>query len=69
MKKKNKTTGDVLLEVEPYLQELVEQGLQFGDIINLVYGYLEVHCPEARETYVEDSTHPILYYGHYKGIK
>ncbi|EFX60709.1 hypothetical protein DAPPUDRAFT_123240 [Daphnia pulex] len=33
--------GDVLLDMEPLLLEMVDHGLQYGDILNLVYGYLE----------------------------
>jgi hypothetical protein len=60
--KKNRTTGDVLLDMEPLLLELVDQDLQYGDILALVYAYLMVHAPGAREEY-EDGTHPIFNYG------
>lgn len=62
MSKKSRTTGDVLLDMEPLLLELVDQDLQFGDILSLVYMYLMVHAPGAREEY-EDGTHPTFNYG------
>jgi hypothetical protein len=60
--KKKRNTGDILLEAEPLIQELLAQGLQWSDLIGLLYVYLMVHAPEAREEYT-DGTHPELYYG------
>jgi hypothetical protein len=60
---KKQLIGDILLEHEVVLLKMVKQGLQWGDILNLTRGYLEVHCPEARETYTEDNSHPEFYYG------
>lgn len=55
--------GEILLDIEPLILELVEDhDLQWGDVINLIYGYLVVHCPGAREEY-EDGSSPIFYYG------
>lgn len=61
-KQKLRPVGQVLLGMEPLLLELVDHQLQWGDILNLVRGYLEVHAPEARELY-EDGTEPQMYYG------
>jgi hypothetical protein len=62
--------GDVLLDMEPLLIELAESHqLQFGDILNLVRGYLEVHLPNAREVYTEDDSSPVMYYGPASGLK
>ena len=55
--------GDVLLDMEPLIGELVEAGLQWGDILALVYVHLSVHCPEAREVYTADGLSPEFYYG------
>jgi hypothetical protein len=60
--KKQRKTGEVLLDMEPLLLELVDQEMQWGDILALVYGYLMVHSPDSREEY-EDGSHPIFYYG------
>jgi len=54
--------GDVLLDMEPLILEMVDHGLEYGDILNLVYGYLEVHAPGAKEEYT-DGTHPVFFYG------
>lgn len=61
--KKIRTTGDILLDMEPLILELTEkQGLQWSDVLSLVHGYMMVHCPEAQEEYT-DGTRPIFYYG------
>lgn len=61
---KKRTTGDILLDIEPLILELVEkQGLQVGDVMALVYGYMLVHTPGAFEEY-EDGTRPEYYYGY-----
>lgn len=55
--------GDITLDMEPLLQEMVyEHELQVGEILNLVHGYLQIHCPEAREEY-DEGGHPVFYYG------
>lgn len=56
-------TGDILLDLEVILDELIDsQDLQFGDVLNLVYGHLLVHRPDAREEYVSGG-HPEFKYG------
>lgn len=62
MAKKRRPSGEILLDMEPLILELVDQGLQWGDILNIVRGYLEVHCPDAQEEY-RDGTKPIFFYG------
>lgn len=63
MKKKLRPLGDVLLDLEPLLLEMaVDHDLQWGDVLNIVKGYLEVHCPHAQEEY-KDGGHPIFHYG------
>jgi hypothetical protein len=60
---KLRKVGDILLDMEPLILELTEQHeLQWSDVLGLVYLYLQVHCPEAREEYL-DGSHPVLYYG------
>jgi hypothetical protein len=62
-KQKKRNTGQILLEMEPLLEELVDkQGLQWYDVLFLVYGWLMVHRPAAREEYL-DGTHPQFFYG------
>lgn len=61
-KRKPQTMGDILLEHEKVLLKMVKQGLQWGDILNLTRGYLEVHAPGAQEEYVAGG-HPTFYYG------
>lgn len=49
--------------MEPLLLEMAcQHDLQHGDILNLIRGYLEVHCPDSREEY-EEGGNPIFYYG------
>lgn len=61
--KKLRPVGKTLLDLETLLLEMaVDHDMQWGDILNLVRGYLEVHCPGAREEYT-DGGHPIFYYG------
>ena len=55
--------GDILLDLEVVLDEMVDsQELQFGDILNLVYGHLIVHRPDAREQYISGGN-PQFNYG------
>ena len=62
MKKKIRPIGDILLEMEPLILEMIDHNLQWGDILNMVRGYLEVHCPDAQEEY-EEGGNPKFYYG------
>lgn len=66
--KKLRPLGDVLIDLEPVIEEMVEDHeLEWGDILNLVRGYLEVHYPEAKEVYVSEDS-PIYYYGPKEGL-
>lgn len=61
--------GQILLDMEPLILEMTEKhGLQYGDILALIILYLDVHCPQAKEEYI-DGTKPIWYYGPKEGIK
>lgn len=63
-KKRLRPLGDVLLDMEPLIEEMVEgHSLQWGDVLNLVRGYLEVHCPRSREEYEDGSGSPEFFYG------
>lgn len=56
--------GDILLDLEVILDEMVDSHeLQVGDILNLVYGHLVIHRPDAKEVYVSDGSSPVFKYG------
>lgn len=62
--KKIRPLGAVMLDLEPLIEELIyEHDLQWSDVLGLVYAYLMAHCPSARETYIDDGSHPQYYYG------
>ena len=62
--------GDITLDMEPLITELIDDhDLQYADVLGIVYLYLQVHFPGAREIYTEDGTSPVLYYGPQKGVK
>lgn len=55
--------GDLTHDLEAVILEMVDDhDMQWGEILNIVRGYLEVHAPGAREEYVEGG-HPVFYYG------
>lgn len=54
--------GNVLLDLEPILDEMCDHGLQLGDILALVKSHIEIHRPDAIEEYL-DGTHPEYFYG------
>ena len=59
---KRRALGDVLLDLEPLLEELTDShDLQWSDVLFLVYGWLQVHKPEAQEEYLDGSS-PVMYY-------
>lgn len=62
-KKKLRPLGHTLLDLEKLLLEMtVDHDLQWGDVLNLVRGYLEVHVPGAQEQYTKGGN-PVFYYG------
>jgi hypothetical protein len=62
--KRLRKVGDIMLDIEPLLLELTEgHSLQWAEVLSLVHGYLQVHCPDAREEY-EEGGHPVFYYGY-----
>lgn len=68
--KKLRPLGRVTADLEPLLQEMVyRHELQVGEILTLVYGYLQVHCPSAFEEYEDGTGSPVFYYGPKEGLK
>ena len=64
-KKKIRPMGEILLEMEVLREELLDShDLQWGDLIFELFGWLQIHRPDAREKYKDDDSSPILYYGH-----
>lgn len=54
--------GDITGDMEPLILEMVdEHDMQWGEVLSLVHGYLQVHCPGAREEYT-DGGFPIFQY-------
>lgn len=61
--RKVRRMGDVTLSMETVIQEMCEDhDLQWGEVINIIRGYLEVHYPNQQEEYI-DGSHPVFYYG------
>ena len=70
MSKKIRRVGDITGDLEPLLLELVgDHDLQHHEVLGIIKAYLDCHCPYAIETYDEDGSHPVFYYGHREGIK
>lgn len=60
---KLRPAGEILLDMEPLIEELMMgHDLQHYDFLYLMKGYLDVHYPEHKETYL-DGTTPEWYYG------
>lgn len=63
MKKKLRPLGDILLDMEILLDEMVDDhDLQWGDVRALVMQHLRGHKPGAQEQYVDGGS-PVDYYG------
>ena len=55
--------GDRLLELEEVIDKMIDENdLQWGDVLNLVHGHLQVHRPDAQEDYVAGGS-PVFFYG------
>lgn len=68
MGKSIRPLGDITLDLEPLINEMVnDHELQKGEILALINVYLDIHHPECIEKYVEGGQ-PVFYYG-YKGDK
>lgn len=62
-RKKLRPLGHTLIDLEKLLLEMcVDHDMQWGDVLNLVRGYMEVHVPGAQEQY-DAGGNPIFYYG------
>jgi hypothetical protein len=62
-KRSSRKLGELLLDLEKVLDEMIDHhDLQWGDILSLVYGHLQVHRPDAQEQYVDGGS-PVFYYG------
>jgi hypothetical protein len=63
MAKKLRKMGDIMHDMEDLLLEMTcNHDMQWYEVLNLVKGHLEVHCPHAQEEYVEGG-HPVFFYG------
>lgn len=68
-KTKRRALGDILLDLEPLLEEMVDShDLQWGDVLALTHSWLQVHRPGAQEEYLDGGS-PIMYYGPNKVLK
>lgn len=64
MSKVKRPLGQVLLDLEKVLEEMVDNHeLQWSDVLFLVYGWLQVHRPSAQEKYTSDNSSPVFKYG------
>lgn len=62
-RRKLRALGKVLLEMEPLILEAVcDHDLQWSDFLALMHAYLQVHCPDAQEKYLDGSS-PKYSYG------
>lgn len=62
-KNKIRPLGHTLLDLEKLILEMcVDHDMQWGDVLNLVRGYMEVHVPGAQEEYTSGGN-PVFYYG------
>lgn len=65
----SRKVGKVLLKMEPLLFELVQDHeLQKGELLALISRWVDIHYPDAIETYTVDNSHPVEYYGHKDGL-
>lgn len=56
--------GNITSDMEPLLLEMLEEhDLQWGEVLNLIYGWMVIHYPGGREKYDSDNSSPIFYYG------
>jgi len=61
--KRVRPLGQITTEFEPFILEMaVDHDMQWGEILNIVYGYLRIHCPGAQEQYTAGGN-PEFYYG------
>lgn len=69
-KKKLRRLGDITADLEPLILEMVvDHDLQYHEILGIIFQYLEVHCPGAKEVYTKDGSSPVFYYGSKERLK
>ena len=56
------TEEEVMLIMDKCYERLTDRGWQWHDVLYNVYGWLNVHAPQAQEEYL-DGSNPIFYYG------
>lgn len=56
------TEEEVMLIMDKCYERLTDRGWQFGDVLYNVWGWLNIHAPQAREEYM-DGSHPEFKYG------
>jgi hypothetical protein len=62
--------GDIILDIEPLLLEMTaDHDLQWGEVLFLIHGWLEVHAKSNQEEYNDDGSHPVFSYTALKGDK
>lgn len=55
--------GRITDDLENLIAEMIDDHeMQWGEIFNIIRGYLEIHRPDAQESY-EDGASPTFYYG------
>lgn len=60
---KKRKLGDILLDLEVLLDEMIDaHDLQWGEVLALVFCWLQIHRPDAKEEY-EDGSSPKYRYG------
>lgn len=60
--KKLRPVGDILLEMEPLLEELtIDHELQLGELLSLIDRWARIHVPGSVEEY-EDGSSPVFKY-------
>lgn len=64
MSRKLRPLGEITDDQEKLMREFFEDhGMQFHEVLGILYLYTLTHFPSAIETYEEDGSHPILKYG------
>lgn len=65
--KRLRPMGNITLDLEVLLQEMTDadgHDLQHGEVLALIFSWMQIHAPHARETYTEDGSHPVYFYGY-----
>lgn len=61
--KKLRKVGNILLDMEPFLEELVvNHELQLGELLSLINCWVHIHAPHAVEEYLDGSPSPKFTY-------